>query len=113
MHALEIAISAKITGRPPSRTRCDGFVDERFRDRCENEHGRANDTGIHGRPRRAPAAGSVTVPALMRVWIDLTNSPHVLVMRPVVERLAADGHEVRVTARDFAQTLELVRPPRG
>jgi predicted glycosyltransferase len=43
----------------------------------------------------------------MRVWIDLTNSPHVLVMRPVIERLHADGHDVRVTARDFAQTLEL------
>src|SRR5580704_13649327 len=43
----------------------------------------------------------------MRVWIDLTNSPHVLVMRPVIERLRADGHDVRVTARDFAQTLEL------
>jgi len=43
----------------------------------------------------------------MRVWIDLTNSPHVLVMRPVIERLHADGHEVRVTARDFAQTLAL------
>jgi predicted glycosyltransferase len=43
----------------------------------------------------------------MRVWIDLTNSPHVLVMRPVIERLRGDGHEVRVTARDFAQTLEL------
>jgi predicted glycosyltransferase len=44
----------------------------------------------------------------MRVWIDLTNSPHVLVMRPVVDTLRADGHEVRVTARDFAQTLELL-----
>jgi len=43
----------------------------------------------------------------MRIWIDLTNSPHVLVMRPVIESLRADGHEVRVTARDFAQTLEL------
>ena len=43
----------------------------------------------------------------MRVWIDLTNSPHVLVMRPLIERLRGDGHEVRVTARDFAQTLEL------
>ena len=43
----------------------------------------------------------------MRVWIDLTNSPHVLVMRPVIELLREDGHEVRVTARDFAQTLEL------
>jgi uncharacterized protein len=43
----------------------------------------------------------------MRVWIDLTNSPHVLVMRPVIETLRADGHDVRVSARDFAQTLEL------
>jgi predicted glycosyltransferase len=43
----------------------------------------------------------------MRVWIDLTNSPHVLVMRPVIEHLRAEGHEVRVTARDFAQTIEL------
>ena len=43
----------------------------------------------------------------MRVWVDLTNSPHVLVMRPVIERLRADGHEVQVTARDFAQTLAL------
>lgn len=43
----------------------------------------------------------------MRVWIDLTNSPHVLVMRPVIELLQADGHEVHVTARDFAQTLQL------
>ncbi len=43
----------------------------------------------------------------MRVWVDLTNSPHVLVMRPVIERLRADGHEVAVTARDFAQTLAL------
>jgi uncharacterized protein len=43
----------------------------------------------------------------MRVWIDLTNSPHVLVLRPVIERLRAAGHEVRVTARDYAQTLAL------
>jgi uncharacterized protein len=45
----------------------------------------------------------------MRVWIDLTNSPHVLVLRPIVELLEQDGHEVSVTARDFAQTLGLLR----
>jgi hypothetical protein len=45
----------------------------------------------------------------VRVWIDLTNSPHVLVMRPLIEILERDGHEVRVTARDFAQTLGLLR----
>ncbi len=43
----------------------------------------------------------------MRIWVDLTNSPHVLVMRPVIANLQARGHEVEVTARDFAQTLEL------
>jgi uncharacterized protein len=46
-------------------------------------------------------------PDRMRVWIDLTNSPHVLVMRPLIEAMRRDGHEVEVTARDFAQTLEL------
>jgi uncharacterized protein len=45
----------------------------------------------------------------MRVWIDLTNSPHVLIMRPLIEVLRARGHEVEVTARDFAQTLGLCR----
>ena len=43
----------------------------------------------------------------MRIWIDLTNSPHVLVMRPVIATLRQQGHEVEVTARDFAQTLQL------
>jgi predicted glycosyltransferase len=43
----------------------------------------------------------------VRIWVDLTNSPHVLVLRPVIERLRAAGHDVEVTARDFAQTLGL------
>jgi uncharacterized protein len=43
----------------------------------------------------------------VRIWVDLTNSPHVLVMRPIVRALEEDGHDVEVTARDFAQTLEL------
>jgi hypothetical protein len=44
----------------------------------------------------------------VRVWVDLTNSPHVLVMRPVIEALRRRGAEVEVTARDFAQTLGLL-----
>ncbi|HEV7846639.1 MAG TPA: DUF354 domain-containing protein [Thermoleophilaceae bacterium] len=44
----------------------------------------------------------------MRIWVDLTNSPHVLVMRPLIEAMRADGHEVEVTARDFAQTIDLL-----
>src|SRR3954469_6385014 len=43
----------------------------------------------------------------MRVWVDLTNSPHVLVLHPVIRALERAGAEVLVTARDFAQTLDL------
>ncbi|MDQ4040908.1 MAG: DUF354 domain-containing protein [Actinomycetota bacterium] len=45
----------------------------------------------------------------MRAWIDLTNSPHVLALRPVIRTLRERGWEVEVTARDFAQTLALCR----
>jgi predicted glycosyltransferase len=43
----------------------------------------------------------------LRVWFDLTNSPHVLVLRPLIAALEDDGAEVAVTARDFAQTVAL------
>jgi len=44
----------------------------------------------------------------MRVWIDMTNSPHVLFFRPLIRLLEEDGHDVSVTARDYAQTLGLL-----
>src|SRR5262245_19397942 len=44
----------------------------------------------------------------MRVWIDITASAHVLVFRPLVERLRARGDEVEITARRYGQTLELL-----
>ena len=44
----------------------------------------------------------------MRVWIDITNSPHVPFFRPLLGLLEARGHEVTVTARDYAQTLQLL-----
>jgi predicted glycosyltransferase len=44
----------------------------------------------------------------MRVWIDVTNSPHVVIFRPFIERLRARGHEVTVTSREFAQTIGLL-----
>ena len=43
----------------------------------------------------------------MRIWVDFTNSPHVLALAPVISVLTERGHEVSVTARDFAQTLGL------
>jgi uncharacterized protein len=44
----------------------------------------------------------------VRVWVDLTNTAHVLVLRPLVEALEADGHEVEITARPLSHTVELL-----
>jgi hypothetical protein len=45
----------------------------------------------------------------VRIWIDLANSPHPLLFAPVARQLTEEGHEVVLTARDNAQTLELAR----
>jgi uncharacterized protein len=44
----------------------------------------------------------------VRVWIDVSNSPQVLFFRPLIALLRERGHEVEVTTRDYAQTLELL-----
>lgn len=44
----------------------------------------------------------------MRVWMDLTNTAHVLILRPLVEILEARGDEVELTARPLSHTLELL-----
>ncbi|MBV9212370.1 MAG: DUF354 domain-containing protein [Actinobacteria bacterium] len=45
----------------------------------------------------------------MRIWIDMTAPAHVLVFRPIIERLRQRGHEVELTAREYSQTVELLR----
>ena len=45
----------------------------------------------------------------MRVWIDISNSPQVAFFQPLVALLEQRGHTVRVTTREYAQTLELLR----
>jgi predicted glycosyltransferase len=44
----------------------------------------------------------------VKVWVDFTASAHPLVFRPLVKLLQAQGHEVEITARDYAQTLQLI-----
>lgn len=44
----------------------------------------------------------------MRVWVDMTASAHVLVFRPLIRILRERGDEVEITARDYAQTLQLL-----
>ena len=43
----------------------------------------------------------------MRVWIDLTNAPHVPVLAPLVRVLEERGATVEMTARPYGQTAEL------
>jgi uncharacterized protein len=45
----------------------------------------------------------------VRIWVDLSNSPHALLFAPVTRRLVAEGGTILVTARDNAQTVELAR----
>ena len=40
--------------------------------------------------------------------MDMTASAHVLVFRPLIEILRARGDEVEITAREYAQTLQLL-----
>jgi predicted glycosyltransferase len=44
----------------------------------------------------------------VRIWVDMSAPAHVLVLRPIIERLRAQGHEVEVTSRDYAQTQALL-----
>lgn len=44
----------------------------------------------------------------MRIWFDADNGPHVLVMKPLAEELQRRGHTVKFTARDRANTCELL-----
>jgi predicted glycosyltransferase len=44
----------------------------------------------------------------MRIWFDADNGPHVLVMKPLAEELTKRGHTVKFTARDRANTCELL-----
>ncbi len=44
----------------------------------------------------------------MRVWIDISNSPQVPFFRPLVSLLRDRGHDVHVTTRQYAQTVELL-----
>jgi uncharacterized protein len=44
----------------------------------------------------------------LKVWIDITAPAHVLVFRPMLRILRERGDEVSITARDYAQTVQLL-----
>ena len=48
-------------------------------------------------------------PGAVKVWIDFSNSPHHPLVRARAATLGDEGHEVLITARDNAQTMELAQ----
>ena len=45
----------------------------------------------------------------MRLWIDLANSPHVPFFKALAGKVTDQGHEIEVTAREFAETIPLAQ----
>jgi predicted glycosyltransferase len=45
----------------------------------------------------------------MRLWIDLANSPHVPFFRALANRFNSQGHDIEITARQFAETVPLAQ----
>ncbi len=43
------------------------------------------------------------------IWIDLDNSPHVPFFAPIIKILQKEGYTVRISARNYSQTVELAQ----
>lgn len=43
----------------------------------------------------------------MKIWIDITNSPHVNVLLPIIRQLEKE-HDIIISARDFSETIPLL-----
>ena len=63
---------------------------------------------LSGRGRGRLGVAAAAYDRGVRIWVDLTNTAHVLVLRPLVEALEEDGHEVELTARPLSHTVELL-----
>jgi predicted glycosyltransferase len=44
----------------------------------------------------------------VRIWLDMSAPAHPLIFGPIADRMRQRGHTVEVTARDHAETLELL-----
>ncbi len=74
---------------------------------------RGGPEGVDAPARTGPAAPVTSAEgpgydAGLNLWFDMTAPAHPVVFRPVIKWLQAHGHQVVVTARDYAQTLELL-----
>lgn len=44
----------------------------------------------------------------MKIWFDISNSPQVLLFKDMLEDLRRQGHEILITSRPLANTIELL-----
>lgn len=44
----------------------------------------------------------------MKIWFDLSNSPHINMFYDLIRELESDGHEIIITSRPLANTVELL-----
>ena len=54
-----------------------------------------------------PLLASLPSSSIMKIWIDLENTPHIPFFQPIIRELRKRGHEVILTARDGNQTCEM------
>jgi len=44
----------------------------------------------------------------MKIWFDISNSPHVNMFHSLILELQQDGHEIIITSRNLANTIDLL-----
>jgi uncharacterized protein len=44
----------------------------------------------------------------MKIWFDLSNSPHVIMFYDLIKSLESEGHEIIITSRPLANTIPLL-----
>lgn len=45
----------------------------------------------------------------MKIWFDLSNSPHINMFHDLIKDLEAEGHEIEITCRPLANTIDLLQ----
>lgn len=45
----------------------------------------------------------------MKIWFDLSNSPHINMFHDMIRQLESRGHEITITCRPLANTIDLLK----
>ena len=45
----------------------------------------------------------------MRIWIDITNSPHINFFKPFIDVWEKEGNQIILTCRDLSNTIDLIK----